>query len=432
METGRNSAGADLALRVEGDSIRCSEGEQSPIRGPLLTGDVALDSTRIKVQGRVHSRAFTLARNGTPLDHPDVIAASRTLLPGGVLTNADFTAGTYTRRDKGNEPAHELDFVTMMDTNGYAEYPAFPRLITAMSIHGPGNITDGPRHAMQAHSRTFEQRGIAATDRAFNGSAPENFQLPLRTDNWEFAFDYKKTDFGHQGSVPGKDIIVVDGAFYVAFMPQELIWATHWYKNGTPHPDTGELYSWADIQRIIKERRAYQLKRHGSLQSEKKNGAQRFTYPDAHSYRAFDPATNKPLPPGRNKLRGSVLIRPEASFVKHLQRHPWGTAEWAAAYAQRNQVESVNADIKRSRFTDIENPQKRTGRGVAFHGLASALMAIAHNIRVLVRTLVGEHAPRSKPLKPAAALSPNEPPTWTLGGADLDTGDPPGIPSEAA
>lgn len=195
------------------------------------SGDVALDSTRIRVQGRVHSRAFTLARRGVPLDDPELLAASRTLLPGGILTNADFTAGTYNRQSqerpgKVPEPAHELDFVTMMDTDGYDEHPAFARLITAMSIHRPSEITEGPRLAMQAHSRTFEKRGICAADRAFNGSEATNFQLPLREDCWEMTFDYKKDQFGVQGWVPGTDVIVVDGAFYVNRMLERDVWVS--------------------------------------------------------------------------------------------------------------------------------------------------------------------------------------------------------------
>ncbi|MDN3445994.1 hypothetical protein [Microbacterium sp. APC 3901] len=388
------------------------------------SGDVALDSTRIRVQGRVHSRAFTLARKGLALDHPDVVAASRTLLPGGINTNVDFTAGTYTRKHgpKGNEPAHELDFVTMMDIDGYDEHPAFARLITGVSLHRPSEITDGPRLAMQAHSRLFEQRGHCAADRAFNNSEAENFQLPLRTDYWEMVFDYKKNQFGPQGLIPGTDLIVVDGAIYVNRMPWKLVWGIRYYKEGKPNPKTGELYTWADVQEIIRDREAYQMKRHGSMVSENRNGAQRYTYPDPRSYNAFDPVTGKPIQPHKNKLRGSIRVQPDVSFVRHLQRFPWGSKKWAKAYGQRNQVESSNADIKRSRFVDIEDPQKRSGRGAAFHGLASALMVMVHNLRVLVRALEVEHSPKGEPSR---AASTDGTPMWMLGGSALDAVDPP-------
>ena len=390
------------------------------------SGDVALDSTRIRVQGRVHSRAFTLARSGFALDHPQVVAASRTLLEGGVNTNADFTAGTYIRKDgtNGSDPAHELDFVTMMDVRGYDEHPAFARLITGVSLHVPGEINDGPRLAMQAHSRLFDQRGNCAADRAFNNSKPENFQLPLRQDYWEMVFDYRKNQFGLQGEIPGTELIVVDGGIYVNRMPWKLVWGVRYFKEGKPDPMTGELYTWADVEEIIRDREAYQMKRHGSMVSEKRGGAQRYTYPDPLTYNAFDPLTGKAIQPHKNKLRGSIRIHPDSSFVKHLQRYPWGSQEWAKAYGQRNQVESTNADIKRSRFVDIKDPQKRSGRGSAFHGLASAVMVMVHNLRVLIRALLTEHS--TQEAKPMRVTPPTErTPMWMLGGAELDAADPP-------
>lgn len=167
------------------------------------------------------------------------------------------------------------------------------------------------------------------------------------------------------------------------------------------------------------------MKRHGSIVSENRNGAQRYTYPNPKDYRAFDPVTRNPIDPRKNKLRGSIRIKPDASFVKHLQRFPWGSEKWARAYGQRNQVESSNAVIKHSRFVDLKDPQKRSGRGAAFHGLASALMVMVHNIRVLVSALETEHTPKKEP-KRAAPPSTNETPMWMLGGADLDAVDPPG------
>ena len=112
------------------------------------------------------------------------------------------------------------------------------------------------------------------------------------------------------------------------------------------------------------------------------------------------------------------------SFVRHLQRFPWGSKKWAKAYGQRNQVESSNADIKRSRFVDIEDPQKRSGRGAAFHGLASALMVMVHNLRALVRALLAEHSTqKAKPRR--VTPSTDRTPMWMLSGAELDVVDPP-------
>ncbi len=110
-----------------------------------------------------------------------------------------------------------------------------------------------------------------------------------------------------------------------------------------------------------------------------------------------------------------MTIPPDAEVVKHLQRYPWGSPEWEKAYGQRNQIESSNSGIKRSRFTDLEDPQKRPGRGVAYQGVASALMVVAHNIRMLVFALASEHTPKTK--KPRAPRRKYSEPVWR-GGSD--------------
>ena len=370
------------------------------------SGDVAIDSTEVPILGQAHSRATTLVRNGLPLDHPDVREASKSLRSGGLLTNVDFSAGTYDRshrEDKGNEPprpAFEMDIVTMMDTKGYDHHPAFARIITGIGFHRPGNITDEPREAMFQHSRSFEQRGIAAADRAFNGMMSENFSQACRVDGFEFAYDYGKKQFGIQATVPGLPIIVVDGALYVEYMPAELKYMTMWFhdkKYKKVNQVTGLPVTWADVERTIDARKPYAMKRHGDISNKEHNrGDQRFTYPDPRTYRAFDPATNKPMRPSKNTLRGSVTIHPYPEVVRHLQRYPWGTAEWKAVYGQRNQVESVNKSIKHTRFTDLESAAKRPGRGEAYHSIATALMAVAYNIRVLVRAIREECTPAEK------------------------------------
>lgn len=368
------------------------------------TGDVAIDSTEVPVLGRAHSRATTLVRKGLPLDHPDVREASKSLRTGGLLVNVDFSAGTYDRshrEDTMNEPprpAFEMDIVTMMDTKGYDHHPAFARIITGIGFHRPGVITDEPREAMHQHSRTFEQRGIAAADRAFNGMLSENFSQACRIDGWEFAYDYGKKQFGVQATVPGLPIIVVDGQLYVEYMPMELKYMTKWFHTKNKLNEvTGLPVTAADVERAIEARKPYAMKRHGDISSKDHNrGDQRFTYPDPKTYMAYDPATDKRIQPSKNHLRGSVTIHPHPEVVRHLQRHAWGTPEWKAVYGQRNQVESVNKSIKHTRFTDLESAAKRPGRGEAYHSIATALMAIAYNMRVLVRAIVEECTPLEK------------------------------------
>ena len=409
-EAARDEARADR-LRWMRQALVDASLEKLPQRyRDRYNGDIAVDSTEVPVLGKVHSKATTLVRKGHALDDKKVVAARKSLRTGGYLTNVDFSAGTYDhshRDDKPNTPpraAYEMDIVTMMDTEGYDEkrHPAFARLITGVGFHRPGRITSEPREAVFQHARNFVQRGIAAADRAFNGMESENFSQPLRMDGFEFAYDYKKDQFGLQARVPGLPLIVVDGALYVKYMPKRLQYITYWFHNDEVDPETGELVTEQEMRDAIAERAVYAMKRKGDIGMTRKGvqplerdrGKQRFSYPDPKSYIAHDPATNKRIPHAKNELRGSVLVNPYAEVVRHLQRHPWGSPEWRKAYGQRNQVESVNKAIKHTRFTDLESAAKRPGRGEAYQSIATALMAVAYNVRALVRALIKECAPK--------------------------------------
>ncbi|GAA3663334.1 hypothetical protein [Microbacterium marinilacus] len=355
--------------------------------------DVALDSTLVEILGRAETNPRSGARR-----------------------NVDFTAGTYNhahRDDTSSErpkPGFELDTVTMVDAKRQIDLDAgrkpafFPQLITGIAFHRPGMITRGPLKAMQQHSRTFRKAGVCIADRAFNNLQPDSFQLPIRRLGWETVFDYRKNQVGHQASVEGKPIIMVDGQLYVHYMPERLRHITRWHANDEKDPSTGRVPTSEERAAAITAREPYRLKPHG--RGADKDGYQRFTYPDPHSYMAFDPATGKHV--RRPSLTGSVTIPPQADIVKHLQRHPWGSEAWVKTYGQRNHVESSNKHLKDGRFTDLGDPKKRAGRGYAFQFLASSMAVVASNIRRIVTALRREarEATTPKTRKPRRQLAP--------------------------
>lgn len=55
----------------------------------------------------------------------------------------------------------------------------------------------------------------------------------------------------------------------------------------------------------------------------------------------------------------------------------------------------MNKGLKEARFTDLHEPQKRPGRGYAYQALATALMAMAYNVRKLVTAIRNECAPKA-------------------------------------
>lgn len=245
---------------------------------------------------------------------------------------------------------------------------------------------------MQQHSRNFTQRGIYAADRAFNNLKPERLQLPLRADRWEAAFDYRSDQLGHQTPLHGRPVIMVDGALYVHFMPENLRNFTRHHANSLPDPETGAPYTQERLAALMQSREPYRLKAHGRADAD---GYQRFTYPDPRRYMAYDPATGKRV--RNNTLTGSVTVPPQPDIVKHLQKYPWQSPDWHRVYGQRNQVESANKHLKDVRYTDLAQPKKRSARGYAFQFLTAALMCVSSNIRRLVTALREEFSPKRTP-----------------------------------
>ena len=81
-----------------------------------------------------------------------------------------------------------------------------------------------------SHERLGFRHHLVAGDRAYNNEKPESCQIPCRKRGNEYIFDYKFPDLGLQAKY--QDLILVDGNWFVTWMPQELIdasrqfWAT--------------------------------------------------------------------------------------------------------------------------------------------------------------------------------------------------------------
>ena len=120
-----------------------------------------------------------------------------------------------------------------------------------------------------------------------------------------------------------------------------------------------------------------------------RDGYQRFQYPDRRGYIAIDPATGSPLPSSRTAhLVGKITVRPGVKLTRSIQKHPWHSEEWFLAYGQRNQVENSNKTLKDVGSGDIENKKRRTGRGIAFHGLTAGFAIAAENIRRIITGII--------------------------------------------
>lgn len=339
------------------------------------TGDLALDSTFLRVRGISNP-----AKKDTHGHQRDRF-------------NTDYQCGWYTRSSENHDgtktakslPGYELDTTVMVAAHdGSYEFP----LITGISMHRPSELKQGPKLAMDQHAAFTEKRGIAIMDRAFNNLDPQHFQEYVRRHRFETAYDYRGNQLGRQGSIPGEPVILVDGVLYVDRMPENYVMISRWHAQQKVNPDTGLPYTTAERDEILALREPYRMKAHGRIDAD---GNQRFTYP-TKPYLAFDPVTGRPT---KDHPTGTVTAGLAKETIKHLQKYPWMSKEWRQVYGQRNQVETSNKNIKGQRWANLGDPAARTGRGYAYTYLCAVMAVFAENIRRIITGISNTHSEKS-------------------------------------
>lgn len=129
------------------------------------------------------------------------------------------------------------------------------------------------------------------------------------------------------------------------------------------------------------------------------DGYQRFRYPPVNKMLA-KPST-KPetatvsvppvLPFNKKVAAGKQITRKDSDEsddvhsklqpIKHAQRYPYRSSDWAEYYGMRSLVEGSNSLLKNADHGDVENATKRSGRGYAATYLATAYAVVASNLR---------------------------------------------------
>lgn len=339
-------------------------------------GDVALDATFIEIAGRVDYAPKGCDR-----------------------WNVDFTGGAYRREGdhrgmgaRTDRYGFELETTTMMDiTKGAYDF----KLITGLAIHPPAHIKAAPLRAFQAHVRFHGKPGHLTADRAYNHLRAHRFQEHVRRTGYWTTYDYPKNQLGPQCAIPEHEVVMVDGSLYVAYMPEHLQMISRWWKTGAIDPDTcerdsngnpiletGKPFDEKTARALLDQREPYRLKPMGRPDTD---GHQRFQYPNPRGYIAVDPATRAPMPARATAhLVGKITVKPSMKLTRSIQKHPWQSDDWHRAYGQRNQVENSNKTLKDVGSGDIENKKRRTGRGIAFHGLVSGFAVAAENLRRII------------------------------------------------
>ena len=188
-------------------------------------GNIAIDATRGDISGRPNASENTRKRsNPDPFSGRYMRAGSH----GGLGAKTDVAA-------------YELE-TAVMAWNAPGENASFPSLVTAVSFHRPGELIGHGVKLIKRHQQLGFHRILVIADRAYNAEQVENFHIPARLLGCELVIDYTKTDLGVKGYF--EDLILVEGNWFVNWMPEDLINASQALPrletdmNASPHAQT--------------------------------------------------------------------------------------------------------------------------------------------------------------------------------------------------
>lgn len=371
-------------------------------------GNIAIDATMVPIRGPRNSASKEGSRS-----NPNPLAGRyrRDGSHGGIGAATDVAA-------------YELETSAMI-WNSPGENAAFPSLVTEIGCHAPGKLV-GYAAAMSArHKNLGFDRFVLAVDRAYNYEKIENFHVPLAKLGVDAVFDYQANDLGVQSHYA--DLILVDGNWYVGWMPEQLISASSEsakadeamekaksviyqfdHPSGRNGPTSEQV---ADAKKTIADisageptlkqrlafREPYRMIPKGRRDAD---GYQRFSYPPISQMmvRPKNPpqVTSITIPPvlpetesiaagtasaRKPKTDQSKNTRGKSQPLKFAQHLRYGSEKWTAWFAMRNLVESSNNILKTPDHGDIENVRKRSGRGYAATYFALAVAVVASNMR---------------------------------------------------
>lgn len=387
-------------------------------------GNISIDATKADIRGPRNSSSYLGARG-----------------------NPDPWAGRYRREGnhdgqgaKTDVMAYELETAVMI-WNNPGENTLFPSLVTAISCHNPGALTGHAAELIRRQRALGFERFTVTADRAYNGEAIENFHIPAAAAGVDLVIDYKKIDLGIQSHY--EDLILVDGSWYVNWMPTRLIDASKELRDveiavedaksvlyyeahpSTKAPKQSDAAKQLEAELLARETLSASVGKLESLSVRLGNrepyrmiakgrpdgdGFQRLSYPPRQNMLVQPtnhPITvtsitvpsilpfNEAVAAGKTSVRKTRAesesdVRSKAQPIKFTQRFPYKSPQWHAHYGMRNLVEASNSLLKTAPHGDIENTAKRSGRGYAATYIALTFAVVASNLKRIVTFFVAE------------------------------------------
>ncbi len=304
---------------------------------------------------------------------------------GGWYVRTESHDGSFERDVRKRAWGMEAEIATWVP-NAPGGLKDFPLVISAGTFHTPGSIS-GAAHAMinSIKEREHPIDHVMADLAYLPSSKPEDLQGPLALLGARIVCDYKVNQKGIQASY--KHAIQVEGQWYLAYMPRELIEAEALYEEAKARADVlrGQKL-FVEAKALVNEAKAQRDERHAEREDyrlkpkgrRRPNGSRQYMYPTKDDYgMLFDADTGEEIEPN---IPPTVVIPMEVG-LKYGQEYAFRSEKWRAYYGMRNVIESQNAYIKDGATEDIGSPSNRRARGNTFAALAVTLAAVSANLR---------------------------------------------------
>jgi hypothetical protein len=355
--------------------VTASARRMTPESAANFTGNVAIDATFIKANGR----------RGT--DKRESKFAATEYDSGRYYRDGNHSGRDIPSNGKGkgipsktvNGWGLELTTVSMVrsDTTS-ADHPL---LILGIALDEPAGAPgqNGIRALTAVYKSGMPIKHLLGDRAYYAGAAVENFHETMAEFGYLPVTDYKVTQLGL--ATQHKGAIQVEGWWYCPCMPQGLIDASIDYRAAEGGISDEDYY------KKIAARVKYAAVRKSRPD---KDGTSRWSHPTGLGHRCK---------PGRKDAdqfcTQKTISIPREAGLQFAQEIQYKSPEWREMYARRNTVESGNAKLKRSTTHGLGDPERRRVRGRTSQFLLASLVVVAANIQT-IRTFANNQKNRLK------------------------------------
>ena len=263
-------------------------------------------------------------------------------------------------------------------------------LILGLGLHRPGHIKDTASTLLTHYANLGLPTRTLIVERQYGCLPANHFYEIAHQQQWQLVREYSPDELGIQhaytsGLTPTNwqlrrdfrsemnDFILVEGTWYLHFMPARLITAV---RDHLLDPDNPNWIDEDQLTERLVRRRKYQLRPTGSAD---RHGHRRYRLPNPAEYLAVDPATGEIL----DKPKAKTVTIPDSEGIRWRQPFAYRSPQWHTAHRllthRRRWQKTFDSGL-------LVGGRKARNGGYASTAIAFAMAAAAHNVHTIERS----------------------------------------------